>query len=85
MITIKTINEFSDKSDEGKMLLASLAVLTSLDKKDIDENKWGGMVFPDDALKRIVDLANKIYYEEEWKAEEFKRKRDEKISKIIEE
>lgn len=85
MITIKTISDFSHDSDEGKMLLAALAVLTSIDKKDITENKWGGWVHPDDALRRVADLANKIYYEEEWKAEESRIKRDEKISKIIEE
>ena len=61
MIEVKTIKDFSDESKEGKLLLAALSILTSL---DIDENKWGGMTHPDDALRRVADIANKIYYEE---------------------
>lgn len=84
MIRMKTIQDFNGNTDEGKLLLAALAVLTSIDKQDIDEQKWGGWVHPDDAFERVVELANKIYYEEEWKAEEVIKKRDEKISKLIE-
>lgn len=84
MIRMKTIKDFTSDTDEGKLLLAALAVLTSLDKQDIREGKWGGMVHPDDAFERVVELANKIFHEEEWKSEETIRKRDDKISRIIE-
>lgn len=84
MINIKTIRDFSDNSDEGKMLLAALSVLTSIECKDIKEQKWGGMTHPDEALQRVIDLANRIYYEEEWKEEQKRIKRDNKINDIIE-
>ena len=84
MITnIKTIRNFTDSTDEGKILLAAISVLTSLDCKDIREGKWGGMTHPDDALRRLVELANKIYYEEEWKEEQKRIKRDNTIDGII--
>ena len=83
MINLKTIRDFNDNSPEGKLLLAAISILTSITPKDIKEDKWGGMVHPDDALVRIQDLANKIYYEEEWKAEQIKIMRDNKLNKII--
>jgi hypothetical protein len=83
MIEMKTIRDFASDTDEGKLLLAALAVLTSIEQKDIQMCKWGGMVNPDEAFKRVVELANKIFYEEEWMAEEIISNRDDKISKII--
>lgn len=77
--TIRDINE----STEGKLLIAAIAILTSIDKEDIREGKWGGMVHPDDAFQRIVDLANRIYYEEEWKIEQVKIKRNDKLNSIV--
>jgi hypothetical protein len=83
MINLKTIRDFNDNSPEGKLLLAAISILTSITPKDIKEDKWGGMVHPDDALERIQDLANKIYYEEEWKGEQIKIMRDNKLNKIL--
>lgn len=80
---MERFNEASQDTDEGKILLAALAILTSIDKKDIKEGKWGGMVHPDDAFIRVVELANRIFYEEEWKSEEVLRKRSERIDNII--
>jgi len=82
MINLKTIKDIKD-SEEGQLLLMAIAILTSITPKDIKEDKWGGMVHPDDALERIQDLANKIYYEEEWKGEQIKIMRDTKINKIL--
>lgn len=83
MITMSQFNEFSQDSDEGKLLLAALAVLTSISTTDIDECKWGGCVHPDDAFKNIVDLANKVFHKEEYQIELDKAERDNKISQII--
>lgn len=83
MIELNTIRELDDKSDEGKLLIAALAILTSIDTEDINSGKWGGMTHPDDALDQIQDLANKIYFEEEWKAEEKLKKRDKKLINLI--
>jgi hypothetical protein len=66
MIDYKKIEDFNGDSPEGKLLLASIAVLTSIDIDDIKSNKWGGMTHPDTAMKQIVELANKIFYEEGW-------------------
>lgn len=82
MINLKTIKDIKD-SEEGQLLLMAIAILTSIKPEDIKSDKWGGMVHPDDALERIQDLANKIYYEEEWKGEQIKITRDNKLNKII--
>jgi len=82
MINLKTIKDIKD-SEEGQLLLMAIAILTSIKPEDIKSDKWGGMVHPDDALERIQDLANKIYYEEEWKGEQIKIMRDNKLNKII--
>ena len=83
MINYKTIRDFNDNSPEGKLLLAAISILTSINVEDIKDNKWGGMVHPDNALLKIQDIANRIYYEEEWKGEQIKIKRDTKINSIL--
>jgi|LakMenE01Jun11ns_1017448.scaffolds.fasta_scaffold7868391_2 hypothetical protein len=83
MINYKTIRDFNDNSPEGKLLLMALAILTSIKGEDIKDNKWGGMVHPDDALMKVQDLTNQIYYEEEFKAEKKRIMRDNKINSIL--
>ena len=85
MINKDSISDISDNVD-GKLLMMALAILTSLTKEDIDNNRWGGWVHPDIAFRQVVELANKVYYEEEWKSEEIKREirrnRDNKLNEI---
>ena len=83
MIRSETISSIIDLTDDGKLLVAAIAILTSLDKQDIDEHKWGGMVHPDDAFKQIVDLANQIYYADEYESERKMNERDSKLDKLI--
>ena len=83
MINYKTIRDFNDNSPEGKLLLAAISILTSINVEDIKDNKWGGMVHPDNALLKIQDIANRIYYEEEWRSEKIKIMRDTKINSIL--
>lgn len=83
MITKNSFKEFSHESDEGKLLLAALAVLTSISTADITDGKWGGCVHPDDAFKKIVDLANQVFYKEELQIELDKTERDNKINTLI--
>lgn len=64
MINVE-FDEFDD-TDEGKMLLAAIAILTSLSCKDIEEQKYGGMSHPHDVFDRIKDLSNEIFFEEEY-------------------
>jgi hypothetical protein len=83
MIYINTIRDFSTETLEGKLLLAALSVLTTIDCQQIKSGKYGGTVHPDDALRKIVDLANYIYYEEEYKSYLESVKRQNKIEDII--
>ncbi len=84
MIDYKKITDFNGDTPEGKLLLAAIAILTSIDIDDIRNNKWGGMTHPDTAMEQIVELTNKIFYEEEWKLEQERIKRDKKINQILE-
>ena len=81
----KSIKSIGDKTIEGKLLIMALAALTSLSLDDIKDKRWGGSVSPDDALERIVDIANQVYYEDEWKSEQKMKKRDKKINIILNE
>lgn len=78
---MKTIREISESDNEGKILIAALAILTSIKKSDIDDGKWGDL-HPDDALEKVVDLTNQIYYYEEWVAEKKLRDRDNKLNEL---
>lgn len=83
MINYKTIADFNSDTPEGKLLLTAISILTSVDNEDIKSCKWGGMTHPDTAMEQIVELANKIFYEKEWKLEQERIKRDNKINKIL--
>ena len=85
MIEVNTIADFSGDTPEGKMLLAAVAILTSIEPIDIKENKFGGMSHVDNVIKQIAELANKIYYEEEYKQHKKTLKRDNKINEILDE
>lgn len=74
-----------DDTDEGKMLLSAIAILTSLSCRDIKEQKYGGMSHPHDVFDRIKDLCNKIYFEEEYKRYIKSIERDNKINDITNE
>ena len=45
----KFTNFDCESTVEGKLLMAALSVLTSIDKKDIREGQYGGMNHPDTA------------------------------------
>ena len=87
MIKVEEFRQIDTNIDEGKLLLAAISILTSIDSEQIKRKRWGGMISPDRAHDQIVDLANKIFFEEEYKTE-VKRKRKEKrrtrlINKIL--
>ena len=83
MIEHEKLTDINLESPEGKLLMAAVAILTSIDHKHIDSHKWGGMLSPDKAVKQITELANKIYYEEEWEKEQQRIKRDNNINNIL--
>lgn len=87
MILREKFNQIDCDTDEGKLLLAAISILTSIDTDEIKRKRWGGTISPDQAFDQISDLANRIFYEKEY-TQEVKRKRKERkrnrfISKIL--
>lgn len=78
MLDIK-FNQFDTNTQEGMLLLASIAVLTG----NIDMSKYGSNRSPDEVFKHIQDLANRIFFEEEYKQAELQKKRNKKLEQII--
>lgn len=76
--------DFPLESNEGKMLLSAIAILTTLSKEDIDSGRFGKLSNSYSVLKEIVKLANKKYYEEEYNQHLKSTQRDKKIQEIIE-
>ena len=83
MIQLDTIRQIDDGSDEGKLLIAAIAILTSIQKEDLESNEWGGLVSPDEGIRKIQDLANRIYFKKEWEAQKKSKERDNKIEGIL--
>ena len=78
MLDIK-FNQFDTDTQEGMLLLASVAVLTG----NIDISKYGSNKTPDEVFKHIQDLANRIFFEEEYNQAELQKKRNKKLEQII--
>ena len=78
MLDIK-FNQFDTDTQEGMLLLASVAVLTG----NIDMSKYGSNKTPDEVFKHIQDLANRIFFEEEYNQAELQKKRNKKLEQII--
>jgi hypothetical protein len=83
MINYEKLHDINTNTTEGQLLLAAIAILTSIDHKHITSGKWGGTITPDTAVKKITELANKIYHEEEYNKEQQRIERDNKINKIL--
>jgi len=83
MIDYNKLTDININTTEGKLLMAAVAILTSIEHKHLISNKWGGMITPDTAVQQISELANKIYYEEEYKQEQIIKQREETINKIL--
>lgn len=83
MIKHNNISDINDKTDEGKLLVMDFAALTSVSKEQIESGKWGGMTHPDKALQQVVDIANSIYFTEEYKKYQQSIQRDRKINDIL--
>jgi predicted metalloendopeptidase len=83
MIQHSQISDINTNTPEGQLLMAAVAILTSIEHKHITSGKWGSNLHPDKALKQLTDLTNKIYYEKEWEEEQKRIIRDEKINNIL--
>jgi len=83
MIQIEKFREIDTNIDEGKLLLAAISVLTSIDTEQIKRKRWGGMISPDQAHDQIVNLANRIFFEEEYKTEVKRKRKEKRRTRII--
>jgi len=83
MIKVEEFRQIDTNIDEGKLILAAISILTSIDSEQIKRKRWGGMISPDQAHDQIVELANRIFFEEEYKQIEFQNKRNKIIEGII--
>jgi hypothetical protein len=72
-----------DSTTEGMLLMAAIAVLTSMNKDDIREGGYGGMNHPDIVMENIWSLANRIFYEKEYSNWLKSDLRDKKINQIF--
>ena len=79
----KDFRTFSDGSIEGKLLMAAMAILTSIDKEDIKVGRYGSMNHPDTITENIWDLANYIYNREEYEDWKVIEGRDKKIDELL--
>jgi hypothetical protein len=75
-----SFSEFDDSSVEGKLLLSTLAILTTVSHQDIDSGKYTN---PHTAFQHVVDLANQIYFEKDYKNYRESIIRDRRISQIL--
>ena len=78
MLDIK-FNQFDVNTQEGMLLLASIAILTG----DIDTKKYGPNKTPNEVFDNVQDLANRIFYEEEYNLIQIQNKRNKIIENIL--
>jgi len=72
-------NKFDLGSEEGMLLLASISILSSY----VDKKEYGPHKSPDEVFLSIQELANKIFFEEEYRQAEIQKKRNKIIDDII--
>ena len=58
MKNFDSLRNIDTTTDEGKMLLSALAVLTSIETPD---KRYGDTSHPDDVLKRIENISRSIF------------------------
>jgi hypothetical protein len=79
----KFTNFDCESTVEGKLLMAALSVLTSIDKKDIQKGQYGGMNHPDTVMENLWKLSNYIFHQKEYEEWEVVENRDKKIENIL--
>lgn len=74
MIDIKDISDIDIETDEGKLLISALSILTTNNFTDKT---------PFDVLKMLSDLGNQIFYLNEYKLHLRSIERDKKIEDLL--
>lgn len=83
MLVHSQLSDIDTSIEEGQLLMAAIAILTSIEHRHLVLEKWGSNLHPDIAVQKVTELANKLYYEKEWQAEKDRKNRDSKIDTII--
>jgi len=83
MLVHSQLSDIDTSIEEGQLLMAAIAILTSIEHKHLVLERWGCTLNPNKAVEQVAELANKLYYEEEWQAEQDRKNRDSKIDTII--
>lgn len=82
MVTIDKLDQVNLDTEEGKLLLAALSILTSMNKSDIHSEGYGGSSYIGDVMIKVNELANKVFYEKEWESYQIIKKREDKLNDI---
>ena len=61
MNDIKNVLDIDIDSKEGKLLVAAIAVLTTLREEDLTAKKWGRSLNANTALNKLSDLTNTMF------------------------
>lgn len=61
MFDINDVRDIDISSKEGKLLVAAIAVLTTLREDDLRDNKWGRSINYNSALTKLADLTSKMF------------------------
>jgi hypothetical protein len=61
MNDIRNILDIDIESKEGKMLVAAIAVLTTLKEEDLANKKWGRSLNANNVLVKLSDLTNTMF------------------------
>lgn len=85
MIKDMVLSDIKTDSKEGKMLVAAIAILTTIEHKNIDSGRFGSSITPEDAIRELSKLANMLYYAEEYSLWLKATKRENLISDILNE
>jgi hypothetical protein len=85
MIKHKELSDIDTSTKEGQLLMAAIAILTSINESHIKSGRWGSTSSPNDAVEKISDLANQMYYAEEYILYKKTMKRESIIDDILNE
>jgi len=61
MENVNDVKEIDINTKEGKLLIAAIAVLTTVRPDDLHENKWGRSLNYNTALAKLSEMTSKMF------------------------
>jgi len=80
MEEIKDVKEIDINTKEGKLLVAAIAVLTTMRTDDLLENKWGRTLNYNTALAKLSEMTSKMF-QKNYRTEGIRRVKSQRQSK----